>query len=178
MVYRPIVQRREWNGANRNPDPQAYAAIFDAVRDGFQVVSVADLVQHDEWIVGPEQKVDVRLHKGELTFEDMAVLWSSAALVFCNAGFAPVLAQAVGTPSITVYGGRECFKTTQRAGEHLAPTLGIDPDQTCDCMSERHVCPPKTITLPPPLTKPRRSRRSIGGLAAIGVWQSNTHPGD
>ena len=153
MVYRPIVQRREWNGANRNPDPEAYAAIFNAIRDNFFVVSVADLVQDVEWIVGPEQSADVTLHHGELTFEDMAALWQSAAICFCNAGFGPVLAQAVGTPSITVYGGRECFKTTQRAGEHLAPTLGIDQDQPCDCMNERHACPPKTITLGPAIDR-------------------------
>jgi hypothetical protein len=153
MVYRPIVVRPEWNGSNRNPDPAAYAAIFDAVRDGFFVVSVADLKRHVEWIVGAEPQVDLKLHKGELTFEDMAVLWQSAAIVFCNPGFAPVLAQAVGTPSIIVYGGRECYRTTQRAGEHLAPTLGVDQDSPCDCMNEKHACPPKTITLPPAIDR-------------------------
>ena len=153
MVYRPIVQRREWNGANRNPDPEAYNAIFHAIRENFFVVSVADLVHDVEWIVGHVQSADVTLHKGELTFEDMAALWQEAAICFCNPGFGPVLAQAVGTPSITVYGGRENYKTTQRAGEHLAPTLGIDQDQPCDCMSERHQCPPKTITLGPAIDR-------------------------
>jgi hypothetical protein len=153
MVYRPIVQRREWNGGNRNPDPAAYEALFKLVRDGFFVVSVADLIPDVEWLVGPEQSADVKLHAGELTFEDMAVLWQSAAICFCNAGFGPVLAQAVGTPSITVYGGRERFDTTQRAGAHLAPTLGIDKDRPCDCMNERHDCGPKTITLPPAIER-------------------------
>ena len=175
MIYRPIVLRPEWNGANRNPDPVAYAALFDAVRDGFFVVSVADLKRNVEWIVGAEAPADVRLHEGELSFEDMAALWQDAAICFCNAGFGPVLAQAVGTPSITVYGGRERYKTTQRAGEHLAPTLGIDQDQPCDCMSERHQCPPKTITLPPAIDRAKafadkyRVARSSGALAATGI---------
>ncbi len=60
--------------------------------------------------------------------------------MFSPAGFGPVLAQAVGTPSITVYGGRESFRTTQRGGAHLAPTLGIDPIKPCDCHSHRHAC--------------------------------------
>lgn len=152
MIYRPIVLRREWNGANRNPDPVAYETLFKAVRDKFFVVSIADLVPDVEWIIGPEQDADIKIHDGSLTFEVLAALFKEVNLIFCNAGFAPVLAQAVGTPSIVVYGGRESFKTTQRAGAHLAPTLGIDPDQPCDCHTERHDCK-KTITLPPALEK-------------------------
>ncbi len=82
----------------------------------------------------------------------MAALWAEAALIFSPAGFGPVLAQAVGTPSITVYGGRESFKTTQRAGAHLAPTLGIDPIRPCDCHSHRHACR-KSIDEPRALQK-------------------------
>ena len=152
MIYRPIVQRREWNGANRNPDPVAYEALYKAVKDKFYVVSIADLKPNEEWIVGPEQPADLKIHDGSLPFEVMAGLFKEAALVFCNAGMAPVLAQAVGTPSIVVYGGRESFKTTQAAGAHLAPTLGIDPDRPCDCHTERHNCN-KKITLPPAIEK-------------------------
>lgn len=154
MVYRPIVIRREWNGASRNPDPQTYAALFEEARKGFFVVSVADLSPGREDIVGTEAQVDVKLHEGQLDFPTMAALWADADVVFCNAGFAPVLAQAVGTPSITVYGGRESYRTTQRAGAHLAATLGIDPDQPCDCHSATHACK-KHITLPPALEKVR-----------------------
>lgn len=178
MVYRPIVLRREWNGANRNPDPGAYSALFRAVRDKFFVVSVADLEDGVEWIVGQEEDADVKLHKGELTFEDMAALWREAAIGFFNAGFAPVLAQAVGTPSIVVYGGRESFRTTQRAGAHLAPTLGVDPDQTCDCQNERHDCGSKHITLEPAIGRvkdfaeqaPQTDRRKSQG---VGDPQAN-----
>jgi len=154
MVHRPIVLRKEWSGATRNPDPAAYDAIYRTVRDQYFVVSVADLVPGLEWTVGPEADVDVKLHKGELDFPTMAALWAEADLVFCNAGFAPVLAQAVGTPSIVVYGGRESFRTTQAAGAHLAPTLGIDPDRPCDCHSHSHNCD-KRITLPPAIERVR-----------------------
>lgn len=155
MVYRPVVLRPEWNGANRNPDTQAYSAIFRAVRDRFFVASVGDFEPAREWIVGPEEDADVKLHQGELTFEDMAALWQEAAICFCNAGFAPVLAQAVGTPSIVVYGGREDYATTQRAGVHLAPTLGIDADQPCACHTERHDCGSKAIALEPAIQRAR-----------------------
>jgi SAM-dependent methyltransferase len=140
MIYRPIVTRREWDGRSRNPDPAAYEAIYKAIRDQFFVISIADLSPHLEWIEGPEQSADIKLHQGELDFPTMAALFSEASLVMSPAGFAPVLAQATRVPGITVYGGRESFRTTQRAGAHLAPTLGIDPIKPCDCHSANHAC--------------------------------------
>lgn len=147
IVLRPVVRRMEWDGDSRNPDTGAYDQIYRSIRDRFFVVSVADLEDSKEWIVGPKQEVDVALHKAELDFGTMAGLWAEAAMVFTPAGFGPVLAQAVGTPSIVVYGGRESFKTTQVAGAHLAPTLGIDPIHPCDCHSHRHGCD-KRIDVP------------------------------
>jgi SAM-dependent methyltransferase len=147
MLYRPVVLRREWNSASRNPDPAAYARIFEAARHGFFVVSIADLQDKEEWIVGPEQDADVKLHRGELDFPTIAALFREAHVGFFNAGFAPVLAQAVGLPAITVYGGRESYRTTQKAGAHLAPTLGIDPIRPCDCHTENHSCD-KRIDVP------------------------------
>jgi predicted SAM-dependent methyltransferase len=151
MVHRPIVVRREWDGRSRNPDPAAYDAIYHSIRDQFFVVSVADLLRGEEWIEGPEQPVDVRLHNGELAFEEMAALFAQADLVYCNAGFAPVLAQAVGTQVVVVYGGRESYRTTQRVGAHLAPTLPVDVVNPCDCHSNKHRCD-KTIDVPKAVT--------------------------
>lgn len=147
LIHRPIVLRREWDGKMRNPDPVAYNALYESIRQRFFVVSIASLKQGVEWIVGQEQDADVKIHDGSLTLETMAGLFAEADMVFCNAGFAPVLAQAVGTPSIVVYGGRESFKTTQAAGAHLAPTLGIDPVRPCDCHSHSHSCD-KKINVP------------------------------
>jgi predicted SAM-dependent methyltransferase len=154
MLYRPVVRRREWNGESRNPDSAAYAALYAAARSGYFVVSIADLEPKLEWIVGEEQPADVKLHSGELDFETMAALFSIADIGFFNAGFAPVLAQAVGLPSVVVYGGRESFRTTQAAGAHLTPTLGIDPVNPCDCHTERHPCD-KRIDMPSALDKVR-----------------------
>lgn len=148
LVYRPIVRRKEWDGESRNPIPSSYNALFQQMREPYFVVSVADLSPGQEWIVGPEQSVDIKLHAGELDFGTMAALFARANMVFSSAGFAPVLAQAVGAPCITIYGGRESSRTTEQAGQHLAPTLGIDPDNPCDCHAHRHSCD-KRITLPP-----------------------------
>jgi hypothetical protein len=153
LIHRPVVLRKEWDSANRNPDISAYDELYRSIRDRFFVVSIASLAANIEWIVGPKQDVDVRLYRGELDFETMAALFAEANLVFANAGFAPVMAQAVGTPSITVYGGRESFRTTQRAGAHLAPSLGIDPDRPCDCHSRGCDKCNKRITMGPALAR-------------------------
>jgi ADP-heptose:LPS heptosyltransferase len=151
LVYRPITVRREWNGSARNPDIGAYHALMNAIRERFFVVSIADLRPGVEDIVGHEQPADIKIHRGEMHFDELAGLWAEADLIFANAGFGPVLAQAVGTPCITVYGGRESYRTTERAGAHLAPTLGIDPDRPCDCHSLAMRCGRcnKHITLAP-----------------------------
>jgi ADP-heptose:LPS heptosyltransferase len=154
MIYRPVVLRKEWDSRLRNPDPQHYEDIYRAVRDGHYVISIASLKTDVEWIVGREQDADLKIHDGTLEMWEMAALFAEADVVFCNAGMAPVLAQAVGTPSIVVYGGRESFRTSQRAGAHLAPTLGIDTIDPCDCHSHTHNCC-KTIDVPKALVRVR-----------------------
>jgi hypothetical protein len=161
LIYRPIVLRREWNSANRNPDPDAYHDLFSQIRERFFVVSVASLKPGTEWIVGAEEDADLKMHNG-LPIEIMCGLFAEAAMVFCNAGFAPVMAQAVGTPSIVVYGGRESFRTSNAAGAHLAPTLGIDPDRPCDCHSHAHNCGNKHVTLPPARARIQEFVRNAG----------------
>lgn len=138
LLYRPLVERTEWKGcAGRNPDFQAYAEIFSAIREAFFVVSVADLVPGKEWLVGHPADADVRLHAGELPFESLAALASRASLVYCSAGFAPLLAQAVGTPVVCVFGGHESSMTI-KDGAKFAPTLGIDPIEPCNCFDHNH----------------------------------------
>jgi SAM-dependent methyltransferase len=155
LIYRPLTARPEWRpGETRNPEHAAYAALFRTIQDQFFVVSLAHLAQGIEWIVGEDMPADIKRHEGEIDFPTMAGLFAEARMVFSPAGFAPVLAQAVGTPSIVVYGGRESYRTTDRAGAHLAPTLGIDPDKPCDCHNDGHRCD-KRLTVEPHIERIR-----------------------
>lgn len=145
LVYRPIVLNNVWNCPARSPDPKAYSALFRAIREKFFVVSIANLKGNEagkdkEWIVGEDEEADVRLHGDELDLETMAALFVEASLIFCNAGFSPVLAQAVGAPFTCIYGGKESSKTTQAVSRHLSPHLFVEPVRPCDCHECGHQC--------------------------------------
>lgn len=147
LIYRPLVERKEWGGCRaRNPDHAAYADLYESVRERFFVVSVADLEPGKEWMVGRPIDADVELHLGELEFETLAALMSEAALVYTSPGFAAVLAQAVGTPVCCVFGGYENAKSFS-AGARFAPYLGIEPGRPCDCFRHDHRCD-KRIDVP------------------------------
>jgi hypothetical protein len=127
LIYRPLVERTEWNGcAARNPDADAYAALLEEIRASFHVVSIADLVPGAEWMVGRDIGADVEFHRGELPFEALAGLFSLARLVFCSPGFAVILAQAVGTPVACVFGHYERAYSFS-GGARFSPYLGIEP---------------------------------------------------
>jgi ADP-heptose:LPS heptosyltransferase len=133
MVYRPTVLNNLFHCEPRLPDIKTYATLFESIRDSYHVVSVANLGDNGEHIAGQEMPADTKFHRGELAFEELAGLYAEADLAFTCAGFAPVLAQSVGTPTVIVYGGHEGFKTTNSVGSHLAPTLAIEPANPCEC---------------------------------------------
>lgn len=137
LVYRPLVARPEWKGSiRRNADPTSYARLFAQIRDAFFVVSVADLEPGREWLVGPELRADVALHKGELNFELLAALFKEATLVYTSSGFAAILAPAVGTPCASIVGGYE-HKGAHDSGMKFAPFLSLGPSVPCTCFSSQ-----------------------------------------
>lgn len=152
LVLRPMVERREWGGNRaRNPDPEAYEAIYAALRGRYFVVSVADLEPGKEWLAQSEPEADMKFHAGELDFRQLAALWKAADLVLTPSGFGAVLAQAVGTPVISVFGGYERGYSFS-AGAKRTPTLAIEPIRPCDCFSHRHACQ-KAIDIPAALER-------------------------
>jgi len=152
MFFRPLTVRKEWTGAQtRNPRPEHYAALFEAIREQFYVVSVADLVPGAEWIVGDELPADLKLHKGELDAEALFGVVARADLVFTSPGFGTVLGQALGRPGVTVFGGYEDARSFS-VGAAYAPWLPIEPQHPCPCWSHTHACP-KDIDVPSAIGK-------------------------
>lgn len=140
LIVRPLVERKEWGGCrNRNPDVRVYRYLFDAIREQFFVVSLADLEPGKEWLSGDALPADVSLHAGELDIEVMAGLFAQAAAVYTAPGFAVILSQAVGTPVVSVFGGYESSASFS-AGAVFSPYLGLDPVTPCQCFSHVHNC--------------------------------------
>ena len=144
MVYRPLVDRTEWNGCRqRNPDAKAYADLARYAGERFHIVSIADLHTGIEWSVSDPIGAAVEFHRGELDFETIAGLMAIAGLVWCSPGFALVLAQAVGAPMVAVFGGHESARLYDHGSQS---DLFIQPRKPCECFSKSHECD-KTIDI-------------------------------
>lgn len=140
MVFRPLVERKEWGGCKaRNPDFAAYKAIYEKLAKDYFVISIADLEKGKEWLAMEDLPADVKIHRGELEFGTIAAMISRAELVLSSPGFAIALAQAVGTKSICVFGGYE-NSASFSAGATGAKYLGIDTVNPCQCFSHHHTC--------------------------------------
>ena len=134
------MNRKEWTGGlTRNPDEPQYAELYEMLRERFFVVSVADLVANVEWTVGPASRADVCFHRGELDVETLFGLAKRSALMFGAPGFITVMGQAVGTPTITIFGGYEDASSFS-SGARFSPWLPIEPIRPCPCFTHSHKC--------------------------------------
>jgi ADP-heptose:LPS heptosyltransferase len=125
--------RPEWRGGGiRNANLSQYAELLAEVRDQFFIVSVADLMEGREWIVGPRLKADLELHEG-VPFGTLAALFSLADVVYTSGGFGTLLAMAVETPVVSVLGGFEPASWANASAR--SPYLGIEPRVPCACGS-------------------------------------------
>jgi len=138
LITRPLLtidRRRSPRSAQakvaRNPDAAAYAELFAGIRERYFVVSIADAMPGHEQIVAPLD-ADVELHHGELDFETVAALTARAALVYCSPCFLTVLAQAVETPLVCVFGGFEAANSFAPGGR-FSPWLPVEPVHPCRC---------------------------------------------
>jgi ADP-heptose:LPS heptosyltransferase len=138
LITRPllsITDRRNPRSAQaklaRNPDPAAYAALLAGIRERYFVVSIADTLPGHEQVIAPIA-ADAEFHRGELDFETVAALTARASLVYCSPCFLTVLAQAVETPQICVFGGFEGANSFA-AGARYSPWLPIESRRACRC---------------------------------------------
>ena len=142
VVIRPVTVRSEWRADTRNPDPwNIAAASLKAASRGYTVVSVADLQEGAEWIVGAAPYADIRYHKGELPVEQLLALVKGAAAVIGGIGWLVPAALCAKVPAWIVCGGQGGYN----APELITPkgqtniTFAV-PDNFCRCRLKQHTC--------------------------------------
>jgi hypothetical protein len=143
VVVRPATVRSEWRADTRNPEPDyILVAAADAKARGYKVISVADLVDGVEWMVGTGAGpfADVQYHKGELPVEQLLSLVANAAAVIGGIGWLVPAALAARVPAWIICGGQGGFN----APELICPTGSTItfavPDNFCRCKLKQHNC--------------------------------------
>lgn len=170
LIVRPATVRSEWPAASRNPKPEYLAAVCDALRHDFHIVSIADLKAGEEWLVGEAPFAHETYHHGELAVTDVLGLVSTAAGAIGGVGW--LLPACIGyqTPMLLIYGGWGAHNGPQRVLDPRMPTdhiVQVVPDNFCMCQSNKHDCD-KTIN-PTTLEVSIERFKQLALARAIGV---------
>lgn len=142
VVVRPATVRSEWRADTRNPDPMyiAEAAVVAKMR-GYRVISVADLQEGVEWMVGGLMPyADVRYHKGELPVEQLLALVKGAAAVIGGIGWLVPAALAARVPAWIICGGQGGFNSPKQICPDGSTITFAVPDNFCKCRLKTHNC--------------------------------------
>lgn len=141
VVVRPATVRSEWRADTRNPDPGYIGlAALEAAKRGYRVISVADLQDGVEWMVGFPPVADREYHKGELPVEQLLALVANASAVIGGIGWLVPAALSAKIPAWIICGGQGGFN----APELICPTESTItfavPDNFCRCKLKQHNC--------------------------------------
>jgi hypothetical protein len=148
ILIRPATVRQEWRADARNPLPEYLCQAADALKDHYQIISVADLKEEHEWAVGDLPFAHETYHKGELRLEDLLALTAGAAGVVGGVGWLAPAAVAYRVPLLLVYGGWGAANGPQRIFDPRMDTTLVTqalPDAYCQCNDRGHNCA-RTIT--------------------------------
>lgn len=141
VVVRPATVRSEWRADTRNPDPEyIMRAAVKASARGYRVVSVADLVEGQEWAVEPLPHADRRYHKGELPVEQLLALVKGAAAVIGGIGWLVPAALAAKVPAWIICGGQGGFNSPKQICPDGSTITFAVPDNFCKCRLKTHNC--------------------------------------
>lgn len=141
VVVRPATVRSEWRADTRNPD-EMY--IFEASRvaalRGYKVISVADLQDGAEWLVGMPPYAHVSYHKGELPVEQLLALVKGAAAVIGGIGWIVPACLAAKVPAWIICGGQGGFNAPELICPAKSTITFAVPDNFCRCRLKQHGC--------------------------------------
>lgn len=141
VVVRPATVRSEWRADTRNPDPEyIWDAAYAAYKRGYKIVSVADLEEGKEWLVGTPPPADFTYHKGELPVEQLLALVKGAAAVIGGIGWLVPAALAAKVPAWIICGGQGGFNSPKQICPDGSTITFAVPDNFCRCKLKQHNC--------------------------------------
>lgn len=141
VVVRPATVRSEWRADTRNPDPGYIGlAALEAAKRGYQVISVADLVEGVEWMVGFPPVADREYHKGELPVEQLLALVANASAVIGGIGWLVPAALSAKVPAWIICGGQGGFNAPELICPAESTITFAVPDNFCRCKLKQHNC--------------------------------------
>lgn len=143
-VIRPVTVRTEWRADSRNPLPEYVNEAAKILRQrSYKVVSVADLQDNLEWIVGEEPEADVKYHRGELSVTQLLSLIKYADVVVGGVGWIVPAAIATKTRAWIINGGCGGYNAKDKITHpslDLSKIKFIEPDRFCRCFEHNHRC--------------------------------------
>lgn len=149
IVVRPVTARKEWMNPARNPHPEYIERAVRKIREfGIKVVGVADLQDEEEWLVGNDFEVDIKLYRGELGVTSLLGLVENAEACIGGVGWLLPAAIAYKTPMLCILGGNGGHNHPSKVTDStmdLSNLQWVFPDRFCGCSSMRHICD-KTIS--------------------------------
>lgn len=143
-VIRPVTVRSEWRADARNPLPEYVNEAASILREnGITLVSVADLEDGKEWLVGDAPQADIKFHHGELDVRQLLALIQHAHCVVGGIGWIVPASIAASVPAWIICGGQGGYNSPARITD---PTMNINkisfavPDRFCQCTEKVHDC--------------------------------------
>jgi hypothetical protein len=144
VVVRPATVRDEWRADARNPHPEYLAWVcLQLQARGYTIVSVADLEDHKEWLVGQPPAADVVWHKGELPIQQLLALVRGATACVGGVGWLVPACMAAQVPMFCIYGGWGAYNAPHVICDPRLPTRWVYhalPDNFCTCADRFHKC--------------------------------------
>jgi ADP-heptose:LPS heptosyltransferase len=148
-VIRPPTIHKEWACYTRNPKPEYFQMLIDKYKDEYFFISVANNKADKEWPVKKLTGINKRFDNGELLLTTLFGLIKRADMVITPPDLFSVLAIAMRTKCLCIFGG--CTKPGIVFGENMGLQNFeiVAPDPFCNCMRMEHDCnkeiPPEKI---------------------------------
>lgn len=141
VVIRPVTLRTEWMAETRNPLPEYVAqASAEAARRGYTVVSVADLEDSKEFIVGEPPPAHLEYHQGQLDVLQLLALIQGASAVIGGIGWIVPACIAANVPAWVICGGQGGFNAPELIAPPDSTVTFAVPDRFCRCLTKQHNC--------------------------------------